>query len=52
MILDVSNGFEIKGPPINVKGDTIIIKCGASKYNYLNNITWIYPENSQTQHSE
>jgi len=32
----------IKGPPIVVDGDDITIECGASKYNYNQNIKWIY----------
>jgi len=42
IILDVSNGLAIKGPPIVVDGDDITIECGASKYNYNQNIKWIY----------
>jgi len=42
MIIDVSNGLGIKGPPIVVDGDDITIECGASKYNYNQSIKWIY----------
>ncbi|XP_022178523.1 vascular endothelial growth factor receptor 1 isoform X3 [Myzus persicae] len=41
-VTDVSNGLGIKGPPIVVDGDDITIECGASKYNYNENIKWIY----------
>lgn len=51
-ILDKQNYFEVSGPTNIAVGDTLIVKCGASKYNYLNDIKWIYPEYNQTQQSE
>jgi len=32
----------IKGPQIVVEGDDITVECGASKYNYTQDIKWIY----------
>lgn len=34
--------MSIKGPPIVVEGDDITVECGASKYNYNQDIKWIY----------
>ncbi|KAF0766886.1 vascular endothelial growth factor receptor 1 isoform X2 [Aphis craccivora] len=41
-VTDVYNGLSIKGPPIVVEGDDITVECGASKYNYNQDIKWIY----------
>lgn len=36
------NGLNIKGPPVVVEGDNITVECGASKYNYHQNIRWVH----------
>lgn len=39
-VLDIPNGLAVQGPQLIVEGDNITIECGASKYDYFQNITW------------
>lgn len=34
--------MNINGPPMVVDGDNVVIECGASKYNYHQDIKWIH----------
>lgn len=52
LISDEYNNFGIIGPSLIVGGDNITIVCGVSKYNYINDITWTYPNENQNKPSK
>ncbi|XP_072158763.1 vascular endothelial growth factor receptor 1 isoform X2 [Bemisia tabaci] len=42
VVSDVENGFAVWGPDLIVEKDDVVLGCGASKYDYLPEISWMF----------